>query len=346
MHTVLIDTAGFDPEAWHQAVRAGALPRLRRALRMRVPCAGQRLGDDAQAQWLSPAECWMRRALGLDEPEMHTAAQQAPWGALLAAAVGLPAQDRPWALAWPVHLVLGRDSLRLHDPAQLRLDEHDAQQLLDAVRALLQEQDWQVHVLQPGRWLIGHESLRDVRTADPSRAIGLNAASWMPGGDAAAPWRRLLTEIQMVWMQHPVNEQRARQGLPEVNAIWLHGCGVLPMLPANPFRIESAQAQSWIGQSCAWLAAIGQALPALAASRHPHPLHVVRLRSAADEAPEASCSRLDAEVDRLLRDALREHASARLVLAGARAWADVELRRSRAWRCWGDGSAREFLLAL
>lgn len=346
MHTVLIDTSALDAEAWQQALRAGALPRLRKALLRGVVCGSERLGEDAQAQWLSPAECWVRRALGLNEPEMHAPQQQAPWGALAAAGAGLPVDDRPWALAWPVHLALGRDSLRLLDPSQLQLDAQQAQALLDAAAPLLLEQDWRIHVLHPGRWLLGHESLRDVRTADPSRAVGRNAASWMPGGESAAPWRRLLTEIQMVWMQHPVNEQRHQRGLPEINALWLHGCGVLPMLPANPFVLDAAHARAWIDGSCAWLGALAEALPALPASRHPHPLHVLRL-PAADESPaDVACAALDAEADQRLHAALAAHAAVRLVLAGARAWVDVELRRSRAWRFWGGAAARELLAGL
>jgi hypothetical protein len=346
MHTVLIDVSALDAEAWRQAVAAGALARLGRALRAHRICARQPGDAQAQAAWLSPAECWMRHALGLDEPEMHAPEQQAPWGALAAAAAGLPVDGHAWALAWPAHLLLGRDSLRLHDPAQLRLDADDAQQLLDAVRPLLHEQQWRIHVLHPGRWLLGHDSLRDVRTADPSRAIGHNAASWMPGGDAAAPWRRLLTEMQMVWMQHPVNERRNRQGLPEVNAVWLHGCGVLPMRPANPFVLDPAQAQQWAQGSCAWLAALGEALAAMPASRHPHPLHVLRPQLRDGQTADAACAELDEQAHGLLRGALGEHSAVRVVLAGARGWADVELRRPRAWQWWGDAAARELLGSL
>lgn len=346
MHTVLIDLSAFDAGEWRQAAKAARLPRLQRALRMQVPCAAEHLGADAQAAWLSPAERWMRRALGLDEPEMQSPEQQAPWGALAAAGAGLELDGRAWALAWPVHLMLGRDSLHLDDPSRLDIDAGDAQALLDAVMPLLHEQHWRVHVLQPGRWLLAHESLRDVRTADPSRAIGRNAASWMPGGDAAAPWRRLLTEIQMVWLQHPVNEARAERGLPEINALWLHGCGVLPMVPANPFVLDAGQLQDWAAGPSAWLAALGAALPALPASRHPHPLRVLRARACPDSAPEAAFDALDAAFDEWLHAALREHAAARVVLAGTQAWIDVELRRSRSWWFWREPAARALLAEL
>ena len=343
MHTLLIDTAALDAEAWRQAVRDGALPRLLRALRMAHVVAREAQREDAQAAWLSPAERWMRRALGLDEPELHAPDQQAPWGALAAAGAGMQPGARAWGLAVPAHLVLGRDSLQLADPAALELDAPQAQALLEAALPLLQEQAWELHAPRPGCWLLCHPSLEQVLTADPLRAVGRNAASWMPGGQAAGPWRRLFTEIQMVWMAHPVNEARREAGLPEVNALWLHGCGALRTLPSNPFVLEPREAEAWRAGGCAWSGALADALPALAPSRHPHPLHLLQL--AAHEAldPRQACAQLDARAATSLDAALREHSAVRLVLAGSDAWVDLELRASRTWHFWRDTAARALL---
>lgn len=343
MHTLLIDTAALDAEAWRQVVQGGRLPRLLRALRMAHVVTREAVREDAQAAWLSPAERWMRRALGLDEPELQAPEQQAPWGALAAGGAGLPALSRPWALAWPAHLVLGRDRLQLADPADLELGAEQAAALLQAVLPLLQEQSWELHVPSPGRWLLSHPSLEQVLSADPLRAVGRNASSWMPGGAAAAPWRRLLTEIQMVWAGHAVNEARREAGLLEVNTLWLHGCGVLRALPANPFVLDERECAAWRAGGCAWLSALADALPALGESRHPHSLHVLQLGSRDALQPEQACEQLDAQAASRLAAALREHAAVRLVLAGSRSWVDLELRASRSWHFWRDASARAWL---
>ena len=346
MHTLLIDTAALDAEAWSQVVQGGALPRLLRALRMAHVGTREALREDAQAAWLSPAERWMRRALGLDKPELHAPEQQAPWGALAAVGAKLQPGSRAWALALPAHLVLGRDSLQLADPSQLALDAGHAQALLQAVLPLLQEQAWDMVPTRPGCWLVSHPSLEQVLTADPLRAVGRNAASWMPGGQAAAPWRRLLTEIQMVWASHPVNDARREAGLPEVNTLWLHGCGVLHALPSNPFVLDEPERGVWRDAGSAWLGALADGLPALSASRHPHSLRVLQLRSHdALRAPQA-CAELDELATGRLGAALREHAAVRLVLAGSRSWVDLELRASRSWHFWRDAAARTWLDAL
>ncbi len=343
MHNVLVDTSALPLEAWLKAVRARRLPLLQRALRLAVVVAADAPAADAQAAWLSPAERWMRCSLGLDAPELGLPDQQAPWAAMAALALGASPGDAAWGLAVPVHLLLGRDSLQLADPTQLQLDAGHAQALLDAVLPLLHEQQWQARLLRPGCWLLAHPSLREVRSADPLRAIGRNAASWMPGGDAAAPWRRLLTEIQMVWQDHPVNQQRRELGLPEVNSLWLHGCGVLPLLPSSPFVADAAQARSWRDGSCAWLGALGDALPSLPQSRHPHPLRVLQPQPQSALDVESACAELDRGFDAELRQALQAHSAARVVLAGSRAWIELELRRSRAWRFWRDRAAAQLL---
>jgi len=50
----------------------------------------------------------------------------------------------------------------------------------------------------------------------------------MPAGNEALLWQRLLTEIQMILHNHPVNQQRQRQGYKAINNVWLWGEGILP----------------------------------------------------------------------------------------------------------------------
>ncbi len=346
MHTLLIDVSVFDAGAWRQVVQAGAMPRLRRLLRLAAHRDVEAPTADSQPAWLSPAERWMGRAFGLHDPLSGQAAEQFPWGALAALAAGLQPAGRAWGVALPVHLMLGRDRLQLADPAALQLQPQEEQALLDAVLPLLDEQDWTLRIAQPGCWLLGHRSLQRVRTADSLRAVGRNAADWMPGGEDAAPWRRLLTEIQMVWLAHPVNEARQQAGLPEVNSLWLHGCGEWPGTPTSPFVDDARAALPGPGSSCGWLRALGLALPALPPAAQAGTLRVLQpgVQDAADAG--TACARLDEQAEAALRQALREQARARLVLAGERGWVELELRRAGGWRVWRDSASRSLLAAI
>ena len=332
MHSILIDTAAVAGAAWSDALQHGALPRLSRALRLAEIVAEEAPRADAEAAWLTPAERWVAAALGLqaDDP--------APWGALAALGDGLQPGDAPWALALPVHLQLGRESLSLADPAGLRLHADESAALLDAVRPLLADAAWRIEQPQPSRWLISHPSLAGVCTADPARAIARNVASWMPGGAPARPWRRLLTEIQMVWQHHPVNETRLRDGALDINSVWLHGCAALPAGLRNPFEFDGEV------PATLWARALGAGLPRLPATRHPHRLLVLQpAASRADERFVAELAALDARAAQAIEAALQQHAAARVVLAGERRWIAFELRRARRWQFWRRADAHVLL---
>ncbi len=332
MHSILIDTAAVSGASWSDALRHGALPRLSRALRLAEIIAEETPRADAEAAWLSPAERWVAAALGLETDE------HAPWGALAALGDGLQPGDAPWALALPVHLQLGRESLSLADPAGLRLHADESAALLDAVRPLLVDADWRIEQPQPSRWLLSHRSLVDVCTADPSRAVARNVASWMPGGAAARPWRRLLTEIQMVWQHHAVNEARLRDGAPDINTVWLHGCGVLPPELRNPFVLDGD------APGALWARALWAGLPRLPATRHPHRLRLVQPSATrADERFTAELAALDAHAAQAIDAALQQHAAVRVVLAGELRWIAFELRRARRWQFWRRADAHVLL---
>ncbi len=338
MHMLLLDGSAL-PAGWYaRELQAGRLPRLRRLLRLGEVIARGPAVADVEAAWLSPAELWLQRALELAAAP-DGAAQQLPWGALAAVGGGLQACGPHWALALPVHLALGHDSVQLADPATLDIDEAQSRDLLDAVLPLLQEEGWQVQLLSPGCWLLAHVALRGVRTADPWRAIGRNAAGWMPGGAQAAHWRRLLTEVQMVWLDHPVNLARAARGQPQINSLWLHGCGALAQPPRSPFVLAEAQAAQPPAGSCAWRIALQAALPALPRTAEADVLEVLQPAPTAEDDAAA----IDGAIEAVLLPALRRDGAARLVLAGSRSWVDLRLRRAGGWRIWSRGPAPEAL---
>jgi hypothetical protein len=49
----------------------------------------------------------------------------------------------------------------------------------------------------------------------------------LPRGVDAGPIRRLMTEMQMLLHEHPVNERRQARGAPAINAVWVCGEGIL-----------------------------------------------------------------------------------------------------------------------
>ena len=84
----------------------------------------------------------------------------------------------------------------------------------------------------------------------------------MPSATQAGALLRLQNEMQMLFYTHPVNDQRAAQGLPPVNSFWLSGTGALPAgyqepsADAEPVVVNelraAALAENWAAWSQAW----------------------------------------------------------------------------------------------
>jgi hypothetical protein len=133
-----------------------------------------------------------------------------------------------WLRADPVHLIPDLHRLRLGDPAQLQLQDDEARELAAIADQLFAAAGAQLHPVHPTRWYLRLQEDPRLTTRYWSGAVGAPADDSLPGGPGSAPWRRLLTEIQMSLHTSAANHQRESRGLPNVNALWLWGGGRLP----------------------------------------------------------------------------------------------------------------------
>ncbi|MGH8275020.1 MAG: hypothetical protein ACRES9_12360 [Gammaproteobacteria bacterium] len=183
-------------------------------------------------------------ALGIEAP---------PSGALARIADGLSPADHNWFRAAPVMLTPDRDQLVLQ-PLDQPLSTDDADALAGAARthfggSLALERG------RSGRWYAAFEDVCDVAGVPPDEMTGrpLGIVSF-GGGPDASRLRAFLTELQMLWYEHPVNLARREAGLREANALWLWGGGALPEKPVldEPARLHADSPEliglaSWLG---------------------------------------------------------------------------------------------------
>ena len=329
MQHLLLADLPVSASAFSQLLTSPGLPATAALCRQAVVLAQEAPRDDAQAAWLTPAERWLLHALHLEGVE----AEQAPWARLAALADGVPdafAADQPIALLTPAHLRLGRDSLSLTDPNALDLTAEEAQQLFAAVEPLFTSAGWSLRLVTPLRWYTAHASLAEVVTAGVARAQGRSVAAWMPGGPAARPWRQLLTEVQMTWQHHAVNEAREQRGLPDVNTLWIHGCGPLSPEWRSPMRL--AEPDLSVSDP-----ALSAALRGLALRPGHGPLdrlHILDARELLADDPRAGARQLDAKLAALIQEAIAQDGGLRLTLAGDLRWRTVQIRRPQGWKFW------------
>jgi len=156
---------------------------------------------------------------------LQLAVPEHPSAALTALANDLTSEG-DWLHAEPVHLVAGLNHLSLIELAgELQLSPQHSAACEAAVREHLQACGLRLHVLRSGRWLMQMPRRLELGAFCPAAAAANELERAMPQGADAAALRRLMTELQMLLHEHPVNQQRALQGLPAANSLWLWGNG-------------------------------------------------------------------------------------------------------------------------
>lgn len=172
----------------------------------------------AEAARLMPWQRGLLAAMGLHDAD-HASAPSTALGAQLP-------EQRAWFHAEPIHLEAGLNDValvRLCGAHALTNEERIA--LVPVLNAHIESMGLGLFTIDSGEWLIGVHHPLDVRSVNPDFA-GTHA--WnvaLPDGKDAGMVRRLMTELQMLLHEHPVNEARVSRGLPTANAIWLWGCG-------------------------------------------------------------------------------------------------------------------------
>jgi hypothetical protein len=220
-----------------EVVRALAEPLAQTGLASVL--ARAELAGDSEAA--APAHlAWLGERLFRREAPLATA----PFAYAALAGRAPPADVVLWH-ADPVHLELARDHLVLTPLRALPSDE-EAMALIAAANALAADAGAEF-VRVAGRWFLRTADHWDLRAQPLAAAVGASLHAVMPEGRDAPRWNRLLTEIQMTWHAHAVNEAREAIGTPTVNSLWLHGGGTWSTLPRAEYSAVHADDAEWRG---------------------------------------------------------------------------------------------------
>lgn len=132
----------------------------------------------------------------------------------------------------PVHLQPHGDHLRLFDDTLLQVKSEEAQPLIATFNANHEDEDLRLVSGAPARWYLTSSTALDVAAESPDKVYGRNVLDFMIEKFGAAPARRLMNDVQMIFHRHEVNMLREDNGLPAVNSVWLWGGGSLPAATA------------------------------------------------------------------------------------------------------------------
>jgi hypothetical protein len=145
-----------------------------------------------------------------------------------------------WMQIELVHFAAGLNDVHIVVPDQVSSEE--VHSLMIALQPLLSLAGFELHCSAADHWFLWCEAVLDVQTSSIRTGMTTNNYDVLPTGKDAPQLRRLLTEIQMLLHQHPLNQQRERNGLTALNAAWLSGAGSPVTAPAGTMqRIMSDQ---------------------------------------------------------------------------------------------------------
>ena len=137
-----------------------------------------------------------------------------------------------------VHLHATRDHIVLMDPRMMQIQVQEELALRQSVTETLEHFLGTEGEFFPHRWIYPAKAFAELKTHTPLQATGLNIDIWMPKDQnstgLAKKWRQLQNEIQMIWHDHPVNQEREAKGQLSVNSVWLYGIGQESQIVPHP----------------------------------------------------------------------------------------------------------------
>ena len=133
----------------------------------------------------------------------------------------------------PVHLQVDAGGLILFDASTFPFSKQESQALSEDIATFLLEDGWRLNANHTKRWYLFGGNNQQLTTQPLSLVRGRSVGELLPKGQDANEWRSRCNEIQMLMYSHPVNQQRAAQGLPLVNSLWIWGGGVLAAKTPN-----------------------------------------------------------------------------------------------------------------
>jgi hypothetical protein len=133
-------------------------------------------------------------------------------------------EDGFWCCADPVSLRADRDQVFLTHPASIQIQHDEADALIAAFNQLFDDDGMELwRSTNTNHWYLRSEQPWQLITTPLDGAEMRTIRELLPQGEDAQRWRKVLTEVEMLFYTHPVNQQRVERGAPLISSLWLFG---------------------------------------------------------------------------------------------------------------------------
>jgi hypothetical protein len=162
-----------------------------------------------------------------------------PWAAILASDEDINLGTQRWLALEALSLRVAPNGVYVVASNDFGQSHAEMSALWDAIQSLLEEEGFTLHRGRGQRaYLQLTDSHSDPDTLSAEDLLGLELTPWFP---QQRDWRRRLNEFQIVWAQHPVNQQRLASGQMPINSPWFGRSAVHTTPPsARPSGFFSA----------------------------------------------------------------------------------------------------------
>lgn len=150
-----------------------------------------------------------------------------------------------WLRADLMHCMMDHHAVYMLGSEVLQLRHEEVHALSASIQALIAPQKWFLHTPTPHTWFLGLPEMPRLKARPSWQLLGKNLGLHALQGEDSAAWHRFLTEIQMLLHTHPVNQQRAKQGLPIVHTLWFWGAGELNHALPKPYDTVYTEDSAW-----------------------------------------------------------------------------------------------------
>jgi hypothetical protein len=216
MHLTLLVSDAFLPEEIAPGFATPQLPGLETLI-----ARGSR--QRAEGCFL---EEWLLRAWGVQESTV---------AALTLLADGIAPAADTWLRADPVHMRIERDHIQLFDHHTFRLDQAEADDLVEALNRHFAADGIAFQAPHPTRWYVRIRAAEKPDTTPLWRAAHRSVFERLPLSKGEVNWKSVANEIQMLLFEHPVNLAREARGEPAISGVWFWGAGELPESGSAPY---------------------------------------------------------------------------------------------------------------
>ncbi|MFV2061005.1 MAG: hypothetical protein ACC653_09995 [Gammaproteobacteria bacterium] len=109
-----------------------------------------------------------------------------------------------------------------------KLTRTESETLVTEINQHFCDEPWKLHLTKNAAWYFILDSETSISTTNIAKVLLQNTKTFIPKGESARYWRKIINEIEMLLFASTVNAKRLEQNKTTVTSLWLWGGGKIP----------------------------------------------------------------------------------------------------------------------